>query len=112
MPGSRNRPLFSGRDALNIVGRTRIASRFSVPAGKSQHFAASLQHLAAADEDTVRHMIIARTLAFVIALSASATTRASESDVPRPQIPDHTFRITDFGAVGDGAALNTDGIAK
>src|SRR4051794_14205491 len=102
MPGSRNRPLFSGRHALNIAGRTRIASRFSVPAGKSQHFAASLQHRAAADEDTVRHMMIARTIALVVVLSAVIAVRASESDVPRPQIPEHTFRITDFGAVGDG----------
>ena len=56
-------------------------------------------------------MIIARALAIFMVLAASAV-RAAETSVPRPQIPQRTFRITDFGAAGDGATMNTDAIAK
>jgi polygalacturonase len=83
-----------------------------VPAGKSQQFAASLQRAAAAAEGRFPHMIIARSLVLVIVLSASVAARASEANVPRPEIPQRTFPITDFGAVGDGATLNTDAIVK
>jgi polygalacturonase len=33
-------------------------------------------------------------------------------DVKEPRFPDNTFRITDFGAVGDGRTKNTDSFAK
>jgi polygalacturonase len=38
-----------------------------------------------------------------------------EAELPhfaQPQIPDHTFSLTDFGAVGDGKTMNTTAIAK
>jgi polygalacturonase len=37
---------------------------------------------------------------------------AAAADPASPQIPDHRFNITDFGAVPDGKTLNTDAIAK
>jgi polygalacturonase len=47
-----------------------------------------------------------------VALGAQQA-RSAESDVPsspRPQIPDHTFTITDYGAKGDGATMSTGAI--
>ena len=36
----------------------------------------------------------------------------SAAEIPRPQIPEKTFKITDYGAVGDGKTINTDAIVK
>src|SRR3954469_4341722 len=33
-------------------------------------------------------------------------------DIPEPQIPDHTFNITEFGANGDGKTSNTKAFAS
>lgn len=41
----------------------------------------------------------------------AAATNAFEAPA-LPKIPDHTFKITDFGAVGDGVATNTEMIQK
>lgn len=32
--------------------------------------------------------------------------------IPQPSIPDRTFNIIDFGAVGDGVTVNTDAVKK
>jgi polygalacturonase len=52
----------------------------------------------------------------VLAAGAASTTLGAPVDVAaleqlrpaRPQIPDRTFSLTDFGAVGDGQTLNTE----
>jgi polygalacturonase len=33
-------------------------------------------------------------------------------DIPLPEIPSHTFKITDYGAVADGKTLNTEAFVK
>jgi len=38
--------------------------------------------------------------------------RIFAADIPAPQIPDHVFTVTDYGAVGDGKTMNTEAIAK
>jgi polygalacturonase len=51
----------------------------------------------------------------IMAARASAGAQAtlpSDFSVTRPSIPAGTFKITDFGAVGDGKALNTSAIGK
>jgi polygalacturonase len=42
----------------------------------------------------------------------SAAEPATQPDIAPPQIPDHTFNITDYGATGDGTTVNTDAIQK
>ena len=37
---------------------------------------------------------------------------AGAAEVARPVIPDATFTVTDYGAVGDGKTMSTDAIAK
>jgi polygalacturonase len=53
---------------------------------------------------------------FVAAMWSSAavaqSTLPSDFSVERPTIPDRTFLITKFGAVGDGKTFNTDAFAK
>jgi polygalacturonase len=56
-----------------------------------------------------RHRLFAALALLLLTLSASSAT---SSEVPRPNIPDRTFTISDFGAVPDGATLNTASIAK
>ena len=48
----------------------------------------------------------------VLSLLTSTIATAASNDIPRPNIPDKTFTITDYGAVPDGATLNTAAIAK
>jgi polygalacturonase len=52
--------------------------------------------------------LIAATLSLVPVRSASAqATLPADFAVTKPTIPDKAFKITDFGAVGDGKTLNT-----
>src|SRR4051812_45908355 len=55
-----------------------------------------------------------RELSLVLLAGLWPITAAAVSppEVARPQIPDKTFTVTDFGAVGDGAANNTAAIVK
>ncbi|MBC8106075.1 MAG: glycoside hydrolase family 28 protein [Anaerolineae bacterium] len=46
------------------------------------------------------------------ALITRAATPLDPASIPLPSIPDRTFNITEFGAVGDGKTLNTDAIKK
>ncbi|MGD0389077.1 MAG: glycoside hydrolase family 28 protein [Tepidisphaeraceae bacterium] len=50
-------------------------------------------------------------LAFAPAAMSQATL-PSDFTVARPSIPDRTFRITDYGAVGDGKTYDTGAIEK
>jgi polygalacturonase len=50
-------------------------------------------------------------LAFAPAAMSQATL-PSDFTVARPSIPDRTFRITDYGAVGDGKTYDTGSIVK
>jgi polygalacturonase len=54
----------------------------------------------------------AKMIAFAIALmplryASAQATLPDNFEVAKPTIPDKTFKITDFGAVGDGKTLNT-----
>jgi polygalacturonase len=52
-------------------------------------------------------------LAALAALPARANIPLDDSFHPAlPQIPDATFRLTDFGAVGDGKTMNTEAFAR
>jgi polygalacturonase len=44
--------------------------------------------------------------------SFGQATLPSDFSVAAPQIPDRTFKLTDFGAVGDGMTLNTNAFQK
>jgi polygalacturonase len=46
----------------------------------------------------------------VLVLAALHTAHAA--DIPRPHIPAVVFKITDYGAIGDGTTMNTDAITK
>lgn len=60
-----------------------------------------------------RLTILAGLLVSLIALSAAAqATLPSDFSPDKPTIGSATFKITDFGAVGDGTTLNTDAITK
>jgi pectin methylesterase-like acyl-CoA thioesterase len=45
-------------------------------------------------------------------LNLPNVTPTTLPSIPRPVIPDHTFTITDYGAVADGKTMNTDAIDK
>jgi polygalacturonase len=55
---------------------------------------------------------------YALAMAARQSTLTTSDlpfvvpDVKEPKFPDNTFRITDFGAVGDGHTKNTDAFAK
>ncbi|MBK9990819.1 MAG: hypothetical protein IPP19_08830 [Verrucomicrobia bacterium] len=52
-------------------------------------------------------------LAPTLVNGAAVDVSAVENIRPaRPSIPDRTFLLTDFGAVGDGKTLNTDAFKK
>src|SRR4051794_31081110 len=55
-----------------------------------------------------------RTICFatLLAITVAFASRARGAEIPRPQIPDKTFTITDYGAAGDGKTMNTEAIAK
>ena len=61
-----------------------------------------------------------RLTALLLSLPLAASLRAADVDVSAaehvhpalPQIPDRTFNLADFGAVGDGQTLNTDAFTK
>src|SRR4051794_25710691 len=57
-------------------------------------------------------VIAALGLLLSLAGAAPAADSAAAPSVPRPQIPDRTFAITDYGAKPDGATMNTAAIAK
>jgi polygalacturonase len=57
-------------------------------------------------------IVAACLIAFLAPSTARAADEAPIPDIPRPQIPHNTFKITDFGAVGDGTTMNTDAITK
>jgi polygalacturonase len=46
------------------------------------------------------------------AQTATPAAPATQPDIPKPTIPDHTFNVTDYGATGDGTTLNTAAIQK
>jgi polygalacturonase len=46
------------------------------------------------------------------AMAAVDVSAAEHINPARPNIPDRTFRLTDFGAVGDGRTLNTTAFEK
>jgi polygalacturonase len=47
-----------------------------------------------------------------MSMAAAQATLPSDFSVTLPEIPQRTFTLTDFGAVGDGKTLNTSAIAK
>jgi polygalacturonase len=52
-------------------------------------------------------------LIVAVALSAAAQTGTAADISPAlPVIPDHTFKLTDYGGVGDGTTFNTDAFTK
>jgi polygalacturonase len=60
---------------------------------------------------TQRSLLAAMALA--ISVAAAAQARAEDFPVfPLPQVPDHTFNLTDFGGNGDGKTMNTQAFNK
>src|SRR5262245_5734785 len=45
-------------------------------------------------------------------LFASPQSAIRFPEIPLPSFPDRQFNIVDYGAIGDGKAMNTDAIAK
>jgi len=69
----------------------------------------------------MKRVTLLRAFTPILALAAAGVTaRAAAVDVTAagqvapvlPVIPDRTFKLTDFGAVGDGQTLNTDAFKK
>jgi polygalacturonase len=54
--------------------------------------------------------IMAFAFCSVTTTAMRAATPLDPANIPLPTTPDATFTITDFGAVGDGTAINTDAI--
>jgi polygalacturonase len=59
----------------------------------------------------LRLKILAGLLTFIASLPACAQTSAMAPPVP-PVIPDKTFSVIDYGAVGDGKTMNTTALQK
>src|SRR6516165_7868006 len=63
-----------------------------------------------------RGHMMGRFAAILVAIFAVSNLRAEDSDwklpdIPAPQVPDHSFVITDFGAAADGKTNNAKAIA-
>jgi polygalacturonase len=67
---------------------------------------------------TARNPVTTLVLTGILVTFASSCHSVGQSTLPSgftvatPQIPDHTFKLTDFGAIGDGKTLNTDAFQK
>lgn len=57
---------------------------------------------------TPRTMVLLAAVSFLL----TAALRAADVSPAQPKIPDRTFNVKDFGAVGDGAALNTEAFKR
>ena len=54
-------------------------------------------------------IVIGAVLSFLAAFGRAAPPTIP--NIPRPRIPDRTFKLTDFGAIGDGKTPNTKAFA-
>jgi len=51
-------------------------------------------------------------LAVALACAVGSDAAAAPANIPAPNIPNRTFKVDDYGAVGDGKTLNTGAIQK